>query len=224
MSSHFCHGLCYNGMVVLCCNLWPQCWLKWYYNRYNSHLFQCVKQSNSIPISTLQIIKDHPEMKEWIHPIQKDTPFFTSNKNFTKIAVDRVQASDESIYSVLLLATGIQCIGSKCLLCDFLHTRDNNTTSEKRNPSLITCFCSVFFSHWSLLITLIKDFCTKKRPCAEMFINLSHSFMTMESLKMIGLCRAVGATHNQKPQSFWTPEAVLSSETNWNITLWEYSK
>uniref|UniRef100_A0A9J8ABV4 Semaphorin 7A (JohnMiltonHagen blood group) n=1 Tax=Cyprinus carpio carpio TaxID=630221 RepID=A0A9J8ABV4_CYPCA len=65
----------------------------------------CVKQSNSIPISTLQIIKDHPEMKEWIHPIQKDTPFFTSNKNFTKIAVDRVQASDESIYSVLLLAT-----------------------------------------------------------------------------------------------------------------------
>ncbi|XP_016354652.1 semaphorin-7A-like isoform X1 [Sinocyclocheilus anshuiensis] len=64
----------------------------------------CVKQSNSIPISTLQIIKDHPDMKDWIHPIQKDTPFFTSNKNFTKIAVDRVQASDESIHSVLLLA------------------------------------------------------------------------------------------------------------------------
>ncbi|XP_059401995.1 semaphorin-7A-like isoform X1 [Carassius carassius] len=65
----------------------------------------CVKQSSSIPISTLQIIKDHPEMKEWIHPIQKDRPFFTSSKNFTKIAVDRVQASDDSIHSVLLLAT-----------------------------------------------------------------------------------------------------------------------
>ncbi|XP_073688079.1 semaphorin-7A isoform X2 [Garra rufa] len=65
----------------------------------------CVKQSNSIPTSTLQIIKDHPEMKNWIQPIKKETPFFTSNKNFTKIAVDRVQASDDSTYNVLLLAT-----------------------------------------------------------------------------------------------------------------------
>ncbi|KAK2867338.1 hypothetical protein QQF64_023030 [Cirrhinus molitorella] len=64
----------------------------------------CDEKSNSIPISTLQIIKDHPEMKNWIEPIQKETPFFTSNKNFTKIAVDRVQASDDSIYNVLLLA------------------------------------------------------------------------------------------------------------------------
>uniref|UniRef100_A0A8C2IUP7 Semaphorin 7A n=1 Tax=Cyprinus carpio TaxID=7962 RepID=A0A8C2IUP7_CYPCA len=65
----------------------------------------CVKQSNFIPISTLQIIKDHPEMKDWIQPIQKETPFFTSNKNFTKIAVDRVQASDDNLHNVLLLAT-----------------------------------------------------------------------------------------------------------------------
>ncbi|XP_016145817.1 semaphorin-7A-like [Sinocyclocheilus grahami] len=65
----------------------------------------CVKQSNSIPISTLQIIKDHPEMKDWIQPIQKEMPFFTSNKNFTKIAIDRVQASDDSMHNVLLLAT-----------------------------------------------------------------------------------------------------------------------
>uniref|UniRef100_A0A672MDE9 Semaphorin 7A n=1 Tax=Sinocyclocheilus grahami TaxID=75366 RepID=A0A672MDE9_SINGR len=73
----------------------------------------CVKQSNSIPISTLQIIKDHPEMKDWIQPIQKEMPFFTSNKNFTKIAIDRVQASDDSMHNVLLLATGI-------LACDVM--------------------------------------------------------------------------------------------------------
>ncbi|XP_048014296.1 semaphorin-7A [Megalobrama amblycephala] len=65
----------------------------------------CVKNSNSVPHSTLQIIKDYPEMKDWIHPIQRETPFFTSNKNFTKIAVDRVQASNESMHNVLLLAT-----------------------------------------------------------------------------------------------------------------------
>ncbi|XP_043084224.1 semaphorin-7A isoform X2 [Puntigrus tetrazona] len=65
----------------------------------------CVKQSNSIPIPNLQFIKDHPEMKNWIHPIKKETPFFTSNKNFTKIAVDRVRASDGNMHNVLLLAT-----------------------------------------------------------------------------------------------------------------------
>lgn len=65
----------------------------------------CVKNSNSIPLPTLRFIKDHPEMKDWIHPIQNETPFFTSNKNFTKIAVDRVQASDERMHNVLLLAT-----------------------------------------------------------------------------------------------------------------------
>lgn len=65
-----------------------------------------MENSNSIPLSTLHIIKDYPEMKDWIHPIQQETPFFTSNKNFTKIAVDRVQASDENMHNVLLLATG----------------------------------------------------------------------------------------------------------------------
>lgn len=65
-----------------------------------------MENSNSIPHSTLQIIKDYPEMKDWIHPIQRETPFFTSNKNFTKIAVDRVQASNENMHNVLLLATG----------------------------------------------------------------------------------------------------------------------
>ncbi|XP_051546400.1 semaphorin-7A-like [Myxocyprinus asiaticus] len=65
----------------------------------------CVKNSQSIPSPTLNIIKDYPEMKDWIQPIHKDTPFFTSNNNYTKISVDRVQASDESMHNVLLLAT-----------------------------------------------------------------------------------------------------------------------
>ncbi|XP_067292221.1 semaphorin-7A isoform X2 [Pseudorasbora parva] len=87
----------------------------------------CVNNSNSIPIPTLRIIKEYPEMKDWIHPIQKDTPFFTSNKNFTKIAVDRVQATDERMHNVLLLATdsgGILKIledGSKAFIISETH-------------------------------------------------------------------------------------------------------
>ncbi len=46
-------------------------------------------------------------MNNWINPIENETPFFTSNKNFTKIAVDRVRVSDDSMHNVLLLATGI---------------------------------------------------------------------------------------------------------------------
>ncbi|XP_056595835.1 semaphorin-7A [Triplophysa dalaica] len=64
----------------------------------------CVKNSNSIPISTLNIIKDYPEMQDWIRPIDKDTPFFMSKTNYTKIAVDKVIASDDLVYNVLLLA------------------------------------------------------------------------------------------------------------------------
>lgn len=85
-------------------------------------------------------------MKDWIHPIQQDTPFFTSNKNFTKIAVDRVQASDENMHNVLLLATGTWMISVYwCLLRDFLHSRENNNTLDIKSPSLITGFCLVFF-------------------------------------------------------------------------------
>ncbi|KAA0724307.1 Semaphorin-7A Semaphorin-K1 [Triplophysa tibetana] len=64
----------------------------------------CVKNSNSIPISTLNIIKYYPEMQGWIRPIHKDTPFFMSKTNYTKIAVDKVEASDGLVYNVLLLA------------------------------------------------------------------------------------------------------------------------
>ncbi|KAI7811881.1 putative semaphorin-7A, partial [Triplophysa rosa] len=64
----------------------------------------CVKNSKSIPTATLNIIKDYPEMQDWIHPIHKDTPFFMSKTNYTKIAVDKVQASNGLVYNVLLLA------------------------------------------------------------------------------------------------------------------------
>lgn len=64
----------------------------------------CVINSNSIPFATLNVIKDYPEMQDWIQPIHKDKPFFMSKNNYTKISVDTVQASDGCLYNVLLLA------------------------------------------------------------------------------------------------------------------------
>ncbi|XP_026859109.2 semaphorin-7A isoform X2 [Electrophorus electricus] len=65
----------------------------------------CVNNSKSLPIHTITVIKNHPEMTDWIHPIQKHSPFYISNYNYTKIVVDRVQAADEKMYHVILLAT-----------------------------------------------------------------------------------------------------------------------
>ncbi|XP_036431928.1 semaphorin-7A [Colossoma macropomum] len=65
----------------------------------------CVKDSRSLPTATINIIKNHPEMTDWVRPIQKDSPFYISNNNYTRIVVDRVQAADENMYNVLLLAT-----------------------------------------------------------------------------------------------------------------------
>lgn len=66
----------------------------------------CVEDSRSLPTPSINVIKHHPEMTDWVHPIQKHTPFFMSNNNYTRIVVDRVQAADEQMYNVLLLSTG----------------------------------------------------------------------------------------------------------------------
>lgn len=72
-----------------------------------SCIFQCVEDSRSLPIPTMNIVRNHPEMNEWVHPIEKHAPFYISNYNYTKITVDRVKALDEKVYNVLLLATGM---------------------------------------------------------------------------------------------------------------------
>lgn len=66
---------------------------------------KCVPNSKTLPLDTIKIVKDHPEMSDWIHSIHHHTPFYISSNNYTKIAVDRVQAADNSLHNVLLLAT-----------------------------------------------------------------------------------------------------------------------
>lgn len=69
-------------------------------------LFQCVANSKRLPAATVAVVKDNPEMTDWVHSMHRTAPFYISNNNYTKIAVDRVQAVDKHMYNILLLATG----------------------------------------------------------------------------------------------------------------------
>lgn len=53
------------------------------------------------------MVKNHPEMNDWVHSIHYKAPFYVSNNNYIKIAVDSVQAADQRMYNVLLLSTGM---------------------------------------------------------------------------------------------------------------------
>nr|XP_015198853.1 PREDICTED: semaphorin-7A [Lepisosteus oculatus] len=65
----------------------------------------CVSDSKNLPLSTISVIRDHPEMEDWVHPIQRTAPFYISSNNYTKITVDKVMAADGNSHNVLFLAT-----------------------------------------------------------------------------------------------------------------------
>ncbi|XP_077372937.1 semaphorin-7A isoform X2 [Festucalex cinctus] len=65
----------------------------------------CVRNSRMLPLATVSVVRDHPEMSDWVHSVHSTSPFYVSNNNYTKIIVDRVQAADQNMYNVLLLAT-----------------------------------------------------------------------------------------------------------------------
>ncbi|XP_044049173.1 semaphorin-7A [Siniperca chuatsi] len=65
----------------------------------------CVKNSRSLPLATVNMVKDYPEMTDWVQSLHHTAPFYISSNNYTKIAVDRVQAADQHMYNILLLAT-----------------------------------------------------------------------------------------------------------------------
>lgn len=80
--------------------------LEWGNLKLCVHVFlQCVRNSRTLPYTTLSVVRDHPEMTDWVHPMHA-APFYISTNNYSKIAVDRVQTADRQMYNVLLLSTG----------------------------------------------------------------------------------------------------------------------
>ncbi|XP_039989057.1 semaphorin-7A [Xiphias gladius] len=65
----------------------------------------CVKNSRSLPRATVNMVKDYPEMADWVHSVHYTAPFYISSNNYTKIVVDQVRGVDHHMYNILLLAT-----------------------------------------------------------------------------------------------------------------------
>ncbi|KAK5867353.1 hypothetical protein PBY51_011854 [Eleginops maclovinus] len=65
----------------------------------------CVKNSRNLPLTTVNMVKDYPEMTDWVQSMHQTAPFYVSSNNYTKIAVDRVRAADGRMHNILLLAT-----------------------------------------------------------------------------------------------------------------------
>lgn len=97
-------------------------------------VLQCVPDSRLLPLATISVVKDHPEMSSWVHPKDERAPFYISSNIYTKIVVDKVQAADQHSYSVLFLSTGmVKTMQFPTLLC-YLHT-------------VLSClFCQVLFT------------------------------------------------------------------------------
>lgn len=84
-------------------------------------MFQCEKNSKSLPLATVNMVKDYPEMTDWVHSMHHKAPFYTSSNNYTKITVDQVQAADKHLYNILLLATGMLfCFCAIVTICAFV--------------------------------------------------------------------------------------------------------
>ncbi|XP_008310291.1 semaphorin-7A isoform X3 [Cynoglossus semilaevis] len=65
----------------------------------------CHPNSRSLPEETLRVVKDYPQMTDWVRPVNSIAPFYISRINYTRMVVDQVQAADQLMYNVLLLAT-----------------------------------------------------------------------------------------------------------------------
>ncbi|MBN3308930.1 SEM7A protein, partial [Amia calva] len=66
----------------------------------------CVRDSTTLSKEVLDIIKDNPEMEDWVKPIDKTAPFMVSHKHYRKIQVDRVMGQNNTSHTVLLLSAG----------------------------------------------------------------------------------------------------------------------
>lgn len=65
----------------------------------------CVKNSRALPLATVRMVRDHPEMSDWVQSVHSKAPFYVSSYNYTKIVVDQVLGADGKLYNVILLVT-----------------------------------------------------------------------------------------------------------------------
>nr|XP_015198946.1 PREDICTED: semaphorin-7A-like [Lepisosteus oculatus] len=96
----------------------------------------CVSDSTKLNMDVLNIIKDNPEMEDWVKPIDQSAPFMVSHRHYRQIQVDVVKRRANSSHTVLLMSlgelhaevllpyTGILFLSLKvCLICSLAFTK-----------------------------------------------------------------------------------------------------
>uniref|UniRef100_A0A3Q3VP26 Semaphorin 7A n=1 Tax=Mola mola TaxID=94237 RepID=A0A3Q3VP26_MOLML len=78
----------------------------------------CATNSRSLPLATVNVVKDYSEMTDWVHSIQYRAPFYISSNNYTRIVVDQVRAADQWP-SLLCFAIYTMCSFRKKLVFGF---------------------------------------------------------------------------------------------------------
>uniref|UniRef100_W5NDE2 Sema domain-containing protein n=1 Tax=Lepisosteus oculatus TaxID=7918 RepID=W5NDE2_LEPOC len=64
----------------------------------------CVSDSTKLNMDVLNIIKDNPEMEDWVKPIDQSAPFMVSHRHYRQIQVDVVKRRANSSHTVLLMS------------------------------------------------------------------------------------------------------------------------
>ncbi|XP_069046881.1 semaphorin-7A-like [Lepisosteus oculatus] len=64
----------------------------------------CVSDSTKLNMDVLNIIKDNPEMEDWVKPIDQTAPFMVSHRHYRQIQVDVVKRHANSSHTVLLMS------------------------------------------------------------------------------------------------------------------------
>ncbi|XP_061102099.1 semaphorin-7A-like isoform X1 [Conger conger] len=69
---------------------------------------QCVRDSTTLPTNVLKHIKENPDMKDWVWPVQGSGPLMVSDNHYRHIRVDRVEGAGHGQrkrnYTVLFLS------------------------------------------------------------------------------------------------------------------------
>uniref|UniRef100_A0AAY4B468 Uncharacterized protein n=2 Tax=Denticeps clupeoides TaxID=299321 RepID=A0AAY4B468_9TELE len=65
---------------------------------------ECVADSNKLSPEVLKVMKNHPEMEDWVMPLDRQYLLLTKHRNYSRIQVDRAKGRGNKFHTVLLLA------------------------------------------------------------------------------------------------------------------------
>lgn len=100
----------------------------------NMNRQQNLSSSLHLPDKTLQFVRDHPLLEDPVLPIGNGPRLITKDVNYTQIAVQRVQALDNSIHHVIFTATDKGFLHKSVVLENEVHTVEEVQLLKSSEP------------------------------------------------------------------------------------------